>query len=330
MVSTAGARDDYSRRCLVGCSSFYLMPGTAIELVAVERSFGDVEAVRDLSLKVPIGSITVLLGPNGAGKTTTVRLTTGALRPDSGTVRVHGLDPQHSGSEVRMRCGVVPPKPAMYDRLSGRENLNYAAQIYDVDRSRIDTTAAQFGIAKALDQDVGGYSTGMRTRLALARAFLHDPDVLLLDEPTAGLDPESARDVLALITELAGAGRTILMCTHLLHEAEGIADQVALMVGGSARVAGHPRQLAEQYFDKPRVLLDAEDRTSLTGISGRAGVVDARWNGGLEVELETLAQLPDLVAALVSEGARLTRVEPQTGSLADLYFEMQRIHGDQE
>ena len=212
-----------------------------------------------------------------------------------------GLDPSSDGSTVRSRCGVVPPKPAMYERLSGRENLGYAADLYGVGRDGIESAAGRFGIATALDQTVGGYSTGMRTRLALARAFLHDPDVLLLDEPTAGLDPESARDVLALISELSTTGRTIVMCTHLLHEAEGIADQVALMVRGAARVAGHPTELAERYFSQPRVVIDAEDRGSLRGIAARPEVVAAEWNGGLEVALTSLRELPDLVAALYLE-----------------------------
>lgn len=302
----------------------------AIQLREVARSFGDVDAIADLSLTVPAGSVTVLLGPNGAGKTTTVRLITGALRPDIGSVRVHGLDPTSYGSEVRRRCGVVPPKPAMYDRLTGRENLGYAADLFGATRDGIEAAAGRFGIAHALDLEVGGYSTGMRTRLALARAFLHDPDVLLLDEPTAGLDPESARDVLNLIAELATTGRTIVMCTHLLHEAEGIADQVALMVRGSARVVGHPADLAAEYFTEPRVVIDAEDRALLRSIGDRPQVRSAQWNGALEVSLTSLRDLPDLVAALVADGARLTRVEPQSGSLADLYFELQRIHGRDE
>jgi ABC-2 type transport system ATP-binding protein len=303
------------------------MVAPAISFQAVHRRFGAVPAVTDLTMEVPAGSITVLLGPNGAGKTTTVRLTTGALHADIGTITVHGLDPVTDGEAVRVRCGVVPPKPAMYDRLTGRENMGFAADLFGIDRSRIEGSAARFGIAHALDQTVGGYSTGMRTRLALARAFLHDPDVLLLDEPTAGLDPESARAVLTLITELASSGRSILMCTHLLHEAEGIADQVALMVGGSVRAIGHPRTLADRYLERPLVLIDAEDRAVLATLGTRPGVRNTRWNGALEVELDSLSALPDLVSALVRDGARLTRVEPQGASLSDLYFEMQRVHG---
>ena len=170
----------------------------AVALTDVRRSFGSVVAVDQLTVEVPKGTVTVLLGPNGAGKTTVVRLVTGALRADAGAVRTLGLDPDVAaqGTEVRRHCGVVPARPALYDRLSGSDNLRYAAELFAVDASVVDARIAEaaerFEIADALAHRVGGYSTGMRARLALARAVLHNPDLLLLDEPTAGLDPESA------------------------------------------------------------------------------------------------------------------------------------------
>jgi ABC-2 type transport system ATP-binding protein len=212
----------------------------------------------------------------------------------------------------------------MFDQLDGWDNLRFAADIWGVSHDLVLPAAERFGIAQALDQRVEGYSTGMRTRLALARAVLHDPDILLLDEPTAGLDPESSRAVLDLIRELAGKGRTIVMCTHLLHEAEGIADQVVMMGAGKAQAAGAPTELAARYLTRPTVVFDAEDRTALDGITGRPGVVSAAWNGALHVELDRLDALPDLVASMVSDGVRLTRVEPQLPTLEHLYFEVQR------
>ncbi|MFQ5554399.1 MAG: ABC transporter ATP-binding protein [Acidimicrobiia bacterium] len=301
----------------------------AIHLDAVSRAFGDVRAVDRLDLAIPPGSVAVLLGPNGAGKTTTVRLITGALSADAGAIRVLGMDPLDAGEDLRLRCGVVPPKPALYDQLTGAENLRFAADIYRVARTSIHEAAARFGIDHALRLKVGGYSTGMRTRLALARAVLHDPDVLLLDEPTAGLDPESARAVLDLIRDLAGRGRTIVMCTHLLHEAEGIADQVVLMGAGTARAAGKPGELAARYLGEPIVVIDAQDRSLLGPLEHQPGVVSASWNGALHLRLESLAVLPDLVARAVADGARLTRVEPQEASLETLYFEMQRQMRDE-
>ena len=234
------------------------MPDPAITFSRVGRRFGAIEAVRDLDLSIAAGSVAVLLGPNGAGKTTTVRLATGALQSDSGAINVLGLDPRVDGNDIRRLTGVVPPKAAFYDRLTGQENLEFAAKLWELGPSAsIAEAAERFGISSALDQEVGGYSTGMRTRLSLARAILHDPQILLLDEPTAGLDPESARAVLDLIRDMAGRGQTIVMCTHLLHEAEGIADQVVMMNEGHAWVAGHPDHLAEQYWHDTRVHFDA-------------------------------------------------------------------------
>ncbi len=298
----------------------------AISFSSVRKTFGEVTALDSVDFVAPSGAVTVLLGPNGAGKTTTVRLTTGAMIPDFGAIRVLGLDPLTDGDEVRARVGVVPPKPAFYDQLSGWENLKFAATIFEADESQIAESAARFDIAHALNQDVGGYSTGMRTRLALARAVLHDPEVLMLDEPTAGLDPESSRAVLDLISEMAERGRTIVMCTHLLHEAEGIADQVVLMEDGEVRASGNPKTLVSRYMADPIVIIDAEDRDSLRFISELDGVLSVRDEGVFHITLDTTDRIPDIVIELVKRGVRPTRVEPLDPTLEDLYFEMQRAH----
>ena len=302
----------------------------AVALTGVRRSFGDVVAVDNLTFEVPRGTVTVLLGPNGAGKTTVVRLVTGALQPDVGTVRTLALDPavDDEGTDIRRRCGVVPARPALYDRLTGSDNLRYAAALFDVDpadtEDRIRDAAERFGIADALTLKVGGYSTGMRARLALARAVLHDPDLLLLDEPTAGLDPESARAVLGLIDEMAEDGKTVLMCTHLLLEAEGLADQVVVMDHGHAVIAGSPEELTRRYWPAARVVLDAADPEVLEVARGLTFVRSFERNGVVTVDLEHETHVPDLVDALVHAGARLTRVEPRSPSLEDLYFEIRR------
>jgi len=279
---------------------------------------------------VPRGTVTVLLGPNGAGKTTVVRLVTGALQADAGAVSTLGLDPavDDQGTVIRRRCGVVPARPALYDRLSGYDNLRYAADLFDVDTAdtadRISHAAERFGISDALTKKVGGYSTGMRARLALARAVLHDPDLLLLDEPTAGLDPESARAVLGLIDEMAEDGKTVLMCTHLLLEAEGLADQVVVMDHGRAVIAGSPTELTRRFWPAARVVLDAADPAVLEMARGLAFVRSFERNGVVTVDLERESDVPDLVDALVHAGARLTRVEPRVPTLEELYFEIRR------
>ncbi len=298
-----------------------------VELGGVRRSFGAVTALADFSLSVAPGSVAVLLGPNGAGKTTAVRVVTGALAPDSGTVRVFGLDPAVDGTAVRLRCGVVPARPALYDRLSGYDNLRYAAALFDIEdgaAGRIEAAADRFGILDALGQRVGGYSTGMRARLALARAVLHDPDLLLLDEPTAGLDPESAKAVLHLIDHMGEEGKAVLMCTHLLLEAEGLADQVVVMDHGAALVAGSPDELTRRYWPATSVLLDAEDRTTLDRVRDLEFVRAYERNGAATVELDRSDRVPDLVDALVAAGVRLVRVEPRTPTLEELYFAVRR------
>ena len=298
----------------------------AISFSSVHKRFGDVHALDNVAFSAPAGSVTVLLGPNGAGKTTTVRLTTGALIAESGDIQVLGLDPIADGDEVRSRVGVVPPKPAFYDQLTGWENLQFAATIFESDERSAREAAQRFDIDDALDKAVGGYSTGMRTRLALARAVIHDPEVLMLDEPTAGLDPESARAVLELITELADRGRTIIMCTHLLHEAEGIADQVVLMDHGQVRAHGNPGDLTRTYMPDPIVIMDAEDRTSLDFLEQLDGVLGVRTDSGFYVTVDTIDRIPDIVIEMVKRGVRPTRIEPLTPTLEDLYFQMQRTH----
>ena len=293
-----------------------------VDLRAVRRTFGGQLALDNLTFTASAGTVTVLLGPNGAGKTTAVRMITGALHADAGEVRIFGLDPAVDGEAVRLRCGVVAAKPALYDRLSGWDNLVYAAELYGLGPDApIEDTAARFGIDHALDLRVGGYSTGMKTRLALARAVLHGPELLLLDEPTSGLDPESSRAVLHMIDELAAQGRTVVMCTHLLLEAEGLADQVVMMEGGRTLVAGSPDELVRRVWPRPSVLIDARNRAALDGLALLAGVVAVTPSEGpVLVELDDLSRVPDLVAHLAADGARVTRVTPHEPTLEELYF----------
>ena len=306
------------------------MTEAVVVLEHVRRTFGSVVALESFNLVVPAGNVTVLLGPNGAGKTTAVRMITGALPPESGTVRVFGLDTVEDGQAVRQRCGVVSAKPALYDRLTGEDNLRYAARLWGLpdETAPIKEAAARFGIEYALGLRVGGYSTGMKTRLALARAILHDPELLLLDEPTSGLDPESSHAVLRLIDEMAAGGKTVVMCTHLLLEAEGLADQVVVMARGRDVLSGSPESLVARYWPSPVVVVDAEDRSVLDAVKDAPGVVEyERDSGPARVAVDSLARVPDLVALLVAGGARLTRVAPHEPSLEELYFQIRAEHG---
>lgn len=312
-------------------------PGDPAKMVArvtgVEKRFGSVLALHGLSIDVPESKITVLLGPNGAGKTTAIRMITGAMRPDSGQVSVFGGDPGGpEGESIRRRCGVVSAKPSLYDRLSGRDNLLYAAELYGLGRRRgarlrIDEAAEQFGIAPALDLMVGGYSTGMKTRLALARSVLHDPELLLLDEPTSGLDPESAQAVLALVRDMTADGRSVLMCTHLLLEAEGLADEVVIVQDGTSLMWGKPAELARRYWPRPEVTITAAPGSDLSQLAGFPEVFDVHRTGdSARIELIDGATIGVVVRRLAAAGVDLAAVIPEQPSLEDLYFAVRREH----
>jgi len=217
----------------------------AIRFSAVTKVFGRIRAVESLDFIAPTGAVTVLLGPNGAGKTTTVRLTTGALVADRGNIEVLGLHPKTDGDEVRRRTGVVPPKPAFYDQLTGWENLQFAARIFAGTDAAAYEAAERFAIEDALDQEVGGYSTGMRTRLALARAVIHDPEVLLLDEPTAGLPDNLTEQVMELIKQKAAEGMSVVIVEHDLTVIWGLSDLVHFMAEGSVILQGDPASIRE-------------------------------------------------------------------------------------
>lgn len=304
-----------------------------IRLDGVTKSFGTNVALGGLDLRVTRGQITVLLGPNGAGKTTAIRMITGAFSPDAGTVRTFDLDPAIDGESVRTRCGVVSAKPSLYDRLNGWDNLRYSAELHGLGRgaavdARIADSAGRFGIHGALDAQVGSYSTGMKTRLALARSVLHRPELLLYDEPTSGLDPESSHAVLELIREMTADGSTVVMCTHLLLEAEGLADQVVVLQDGVDVVHGSPRELTRRYWPHDSVRIGVEDGRALAILDDQPGVLTCTAEDHLAtVELDGPERIPELVAALVGAGARVTRVEPHEPSLEDLYFAVRQQRG---
>ena len=301
-----------------------------IELKGVHKSFNEVSALSNVELSVPEGSITVLLGPNGAGKTTAIRVITGALNIDKGNVKVFGENPTSAaGESIRSNCGVVSAKPSLYDRLNGRDNLLYAAELYGLPKglattNRVNDAANQFGILESLEHQVGGYSTGMKTRLALARAILHKPDLLLLDEPTSGLDPVSAASVLEMIGEMTSNGQTVLMCTHLLLEAEGLADRIVVMEHGETIIQGDPKVLSTSFWPNPRVEITAQLGEDLDCLADYTGVVSyIRNDRTAKLELVNSSVISDIILELSKHNVRLDSVKPIEASLEELYFAIQ-------
>ena len=224
-------------------------------------------------------------------------------------------------------------KPALYDRLTGRDNLRYAARLHGVAKplmeERIEESARRFGIADSLDDQVGGYSTGMKTRLALARSVLHEPRLLLFDEPTSGLDPESAQAVLSMIRDMTADGHTVVMCTHHLVEAEGLADHVIVLDTGTDLVAGRPEDLTRAYWPEDSVVITLEGgpqaQARLGDLEVVAGVRRVEIDDdGARVVLDDASVVPELVAVLIGEDARVRKVIPHEPTLEELYFAVRR------
>jgi len=219
------------------------------------KKFEDFVAVDAVQFSVAKGEVMALLGPNGAGKTTTIRMLTSILKPTSGSARVNGFDVVTQSREVRASVGVLTENHGLYNRMPADEYLEFFGQMYGVSKhalkKQIGDLLDQFGLAKAAKQRVGEYSKGMRQKLSLARSLLHDPPVLLLDEPTSAMDPESARLVRNMIKDLTTNERTILICTHNLSEAEVLADKIAIIQDGRIIESGTTAELRKKLLGSP-------------------------------------------------------------------------------
>ena len=306
--------------------------GATLQTDDLSRAFRGRRAVDGLTLEVHPGEVLALLGPNGAGKTTTVRLLDGVLRPDRGSCRVLGLDPTTDGEALRRRTAVLTEEAGLDDRLTARENLAATARIRGLrgagtDR-RIGDLLDRLGMGGRADDRMAGASTGQRKRVALARALIHDPEVLFLDEPTSGLDPSGTREVVAMIAELAaGHGRTVVLCTHFLPEASRLATRVAVLHEGRLRAYGTPDELADGLWPGLPVDLDfgAPATDATVELLRRAGGVhraDAVV-GGARVVVDDRDAVPALVATLTGSGIAVYGVVPRPPTLEDVYFALQ-------
>ncbi len=215
----------------------------AIEVQGVSKSFSSLEVLRGVTLTVEKGEAFALLGPNGAGKTTLIRIVATLLRQDSGEVRVLGYDVREEPQEVRRRIGVVSHNPFLYEELTARENLEFYARAYGVAESRVDEMLKMVNLLEREDDLVSTFSRGMKQRLSIARALLHSPEVLLLDEPTTGLDLKGRRDFYNLLGKLLAEGTTLLMTTHHLDEAERLCTRGAVLLSGRVVAMGELSEL---------------------------------------------------------------------------------------
>lgn len=310
----------------------------AIEIDHLTRRFGEKKAVTDLTLEVYRGEVFGFLGHNGAGKTTTVRLLNGVLESHAGTAKVLGLDPICDGPQLRAHTGVLTESASLEERLSARDNLRLYADIFGVPRelvtSRVRELLGFFGLADNTDEKVANFSTGMKQRLALARTLLHDPEILFLDEPTAGLDPVAAQQVNDLIIQLAGEnGCTVFLCTHNLVEAQRVCDRVAVMEQGKLAALGTPQELAHQYVHRLNVKIETdpnqlEDAIHL--LSQTEGLLlesSLQVNGHISVTVFGRQAIPDILSLLVGQGVRIYNLAANEPTLEDVYF---ALHGEKE
>lgn len=302
----------------------------ALDLQGVTKRYGDKQALKGITLRVPRGAIYGILGPNGAGKTTTIRIALGMLRPDAGTASTLGVDPLVDAMAVRRKTGVVLEHDGHYEPMSVRENLEFFARLHGVGvrerGQRVDEMLELCGLKDREDTPVGGLSKGMKRLLALARAILHGPQLLILDEPTTGVDArvvEMMRDLLRRAVQQHGV--SVLLATHNLHEAERLCDRVAIMNEGEVILEGHPQLLGIPQSAN-RATLQGEGFTqklvgSLKKVPGVSAVaLDKAEPGRLDVHLEPGARVAPVVRQAVTNGACIEAVLRETASLEEVFL----------
>ena len=308
-----------------------------IRTVGLGRRFGSLWAIRNMDLEVLRGEVLGLLGPNGAGKTTTVRLLTALIGPTEGTAIVDGADVREHPDAVRSRVGILTETPGLYEKLSATANLDFFGRLYGLDgttRARgIERYLRLFSLWDRRNDPAGTFSKGMKQKLAIARALLHEPAVVFLDEPTAALDPEAAYVVREAIEALRRSGRTIVLATHNLDEAERLCDRVAFVRGGLVRVDS-PTSLRGALGERRVAVRLAQEPTPdlvvlLRGIEGVATVVTEP--GSLVISTnDPMVAIPTIVRALVAAGADILEVGERVTTLIQVYFEVMGVRPERQ
>jgi ABC-2 type transport system ATP-binding protein len=309
-----------------------------IEAIALGKRFGQVTAVHDLSFTVGEGEIFGLLGPNGAGKTTTVRMLAGLIAPSAGSAFINGQRLGTDSQRIRASTGILTESPGLHDKLTARQNLAYYGRLYGLRggslRSAVNRYLGLVGLDGEGDRRVGGFSKGMRQRVAIARALLHEPPVIYLDEPTSSLDPSAAKTVRDFVASLRDAGRSVVVCTHNLDEAERLCDRIGIL-RGTLLLVDTPARLR-------RFGGAANVRVELGGTRPAESFVDAlsplHYVLGVRSEGQRLlvevrdprSDNPELVRVLVAEGARIISVSEEAASLEEVYLQLVGEAGERD
>lgn len=294
----------------------------------LSRSFDGFPAVEALSFEIPEGKLFTLLGPNGAGKTTTVRLLLGLIAPDNGTAHVAGYQLGQSNNALRSVCGLLTETPGFYDRMSAWENLTFFSQLYRIPETvreeRLRKQLQAMNLWERCNDLVGTFSKGMKQKLAIIRAVFHEPKVIFMDEPTAGLDPEASVMVREMISQLKGEGRTIVVCTHNLDEAQRLADIVGiinrrlLVCDTLANLRSGARTTTKVEIELRTPLVEHQVTALKLPFVKSISARDGKYL--FEVENPAI-NTPNLVRALIDNEAQVYAVLPQTRDLESIYLQ---------
>jgi ABC-2 type transport system ATP-binding protein len=318
------------------------MRDLVLESQGLTKAYNGFVAVDAIDLRVGRGEVFGLLGPNGAGKTTTILMLLGLTEPTAGSVRVLGLDPARQPLAVKAQVGYLPERLGFYEGLTARENLAYTAKLNGLSRDeadgRIEAALSEMGLSEATDQRVATFSRGMRQRLGLADVLLKRPELIIMDEPTQGLDPQAAREFLDIIRRLKAEEITVLLASHLLHQVQAVCDRVGLFHRGHMALEGTVSELARQVLGGAyRIQLEVEDcvwpvSDAVDGgdikgsdalqraLSQLEGVLKVDRSDGNVYELEAERDLrPEAAQAVVEAGGRLLSLDVEAPGLDEIY-----------
>ncbi len=305
-----------------------------IEAFGLTKQFGSLIAVNDLSFDVEEGSIFGILGPNGAGKTTTIRILASLISPSKGSAKVGGYDVKKESIKVREIVGILTENPSLYERLTAYENMDFFAEAYGLSRfeerrERIRQLLEFFDLWERRNDKVATYSKGMKQKLAIVRALVHNPPILFLDEPTSALDPESAKGIRDLIQALSKHEKhTILLCTHRLEDAEKLCDRVMIMNKGRRSIVGSPEELQNRIAGEPTLQIalreiNAKIIEALKNIEQvRRFSVDQK-TAKLEIIVDDIkSSTPEIVKGTVDAGGEILSVYSMKPSLEEAYLKL--------
>ena len=298
-----------------------------IEAQSLTKYFGNFQAVNDISFSVGPGKVLAILGPNGAGKTTTIRMLTSILNPSSGTATVAGYDVVKHPAQVRASVGVLTEQHGLYERMRGLDYLDFFGRIYHVNKQTLQKRSLnlmqRFGLGDALDKRVGEYSKGMKQKLALVRALLHDPPVLLLDEPTSAMDPQSARLVRDAIIELKRDHRTIILTTHNLTEAQELSNEIGVIRRGRIIAKGDIESLSQRFIGPPLMELRTTQPLTddqLSYIKSMANIRDVTDRLVLYETEEPEKTNPQVLRYVMDSGVDVLTLSRKSQTLEEIYL----------